>query len=562
MKASKLLLPTLKEVPNEASIPSHIYLLRGGFVRSLVGGVYTYLPLGLKVLNKIENIIKDEMNKSGALEILCSALQPRELWEESKRWSKYGPELMRLKDRHDREFCLGPTHEEIFTDLVRNEVKTKKQLPLILYQVQTKYRDEMRPRFGLIRSREFLMKDAYSFDIDENSLDVSYDLMYKTYDTIFKRLSLNCKAVLADTGAIGGNASHQFMALSDIGESTIIYCDCSYAYDQEKAISKARENKESPLPLTIVETIGKKSIDNVSEFLKVDKKKIVKSLIYYIEPRKQFVMACTLGDKEVNVLKIINHYSVAEFEVRLASESEIYDLGLVNGYVGPKSVNIPVLIDFEVSLNNNLVIGANSKNNHYINANYGIDFTGELMDLNLVTSNDICPICGKSLKEDRGIEVGQVFKLGTKYSQSMNCNYLDETGLHPMVMGCYGIGVSRCLASIIEQHHDDFGISWPTNIAPYEVVIIPTLYSDDVIKELSDKIYNTLLQKGIDVVLDERDSKAGFKFKDWELIGVPYQIIVGRGAGNNIVEFKTREGLIKEELTTEQSIERVIKNVR
>ncbi|MDR0831473.1 MAG: proline--tRNA ligase [Bacillales bacterium] len=562
MKASNLLIPTLKETPNEAVIPSHILLLRAGFMRKLVAGVYTYLPLGLKTLQNIENVIRKEMNKKGAQEILCSALQPKELWQESGRWEKYGPELMRLKDRHNREFCLGPTHEEIFTDLVRNEVKSKKQLPLNLYQIQTKYRDEMRPRFGLMRGREFLMKDSYSFDIDEKGLDKSYQDMYEAYSNIFDNLSLKYQVVEADTGAIGGNASHQFMALSETGESTIIYCNCGYAADQEKANSLSRSFEEGEKQLEIVETPQQKTIEDVSSYLKVPQSKIAKSLIYYSFALKEYIMVVLLGDREVNLIKLINHLDIAEHEIALASEQQIKELGLFNGFVGPKDLKIRVILDEEIIHSNNLVMGANIENKHFINANYQRDFEGEVVDIKLVEANHICSKCGQPLKQEKGIEVGQIFKLGKKYSKSMNCNYLDDDGLHPMVMGCYGIGVSRSLASIVEQHYDSNGISWPQQIAPYQVVIIPTIY-EGLNKEYADKLYNKLNKEyHIETILDDRDSKPGFKFKDWELIGIPYQIIVGRGIGDGILEYKIREGLKKEEVRTDDILKRLMEDIR
>ncbi len=555
MKASKMLISTLKEAPNEAIIPSHIYLLRAGMIKQLVSGVYNYLPLGIKVLHKVENIIREEMDNAGSLEILSSALQPKELWEKSGRWFKYGPELIRLKDRHDREFCLGPTHEEVFTELARTEIKSYKNLPLNIYQIQTKYRDEMRPRFGLMRGREFLMKDAYSFDKDEAGLEISYQNMYHTYERIFDRLHIKYKAVLADTGAIGGNGSHQFMAISDVGESTIIYCDnCHYAADEEKAQSQMEEYRinEELKQIEKVETINKKTIEEVSEFLHISAKDIVKTMIYVANGK--YVAVLIRGDRFVNEIKLCNALDVAEFELRLASDAEIAELGSVAGFAGPVGLNLPIYIDSEIAHQKNFVVGANQKNYHLINVNIDRDFKGIICDVRAAAENDKCIKCGKPLKKEKGIEVGQVFKLGTKYSAAMGCNYLNEKGQNiPMVMGCYGIGVSRTMQSIIDQNHDENGIIWPVNVAPYHVVVVPVDYNNPTIKEVADIIYDKLLNNHLEVVLDDRDAKPGFKFKDWDLIGIPYMIIVGKRANEGIVELKNRRTGEKIELEVNQA---------
>jgi len=563
MKASKMIISTLKEAPNEAIIDSHILLLRAGMVRKLVSGVYSYLPLGKRVLNKIENIIRKNMDKSGSLEILSSAIQPKELWESSGRWSKYGPELMRFKDRHEREFCLGPTHEEVFTDLVRNEVKSYKNLPLNIYQIQTKYRDEMRPRFGLMRSREFLMKDAYSFDVDEKGLDVSYQNMYKTYENIFDRLHLKYKAVLADTGAIGGSGSHQFMAISDVGESTIIYCDhCHYAADEEKAESVAEEynTTEELKNIEEVETVNMKTIEEVTSYLNVTSKDVVKTMIYVAQGK--YVAVLLRGDRFVNEIKLCNALNVAEFELRLASDAEIAELGSVAGFAGPVNLDLPIYIDQEIANQKNFIVGANKKNYHLRNVNINRDFKGTICDIRSAMENDKCIKCGRPLKKEMGIEVGQVFKLGTKYSASMGCTYLNDKGQNvPMVMGCYGIGVSRTMQSIIDQNHDEYGIKWPVNVAPYHVVVVPVDYNNETIKEVADKLYSSLLSNGLEVVLDDRDAKPGFKFKDWDLIGLPYIVVVGKRAGENIVEVKTRSTGVKQELEVNQALTYVIEQI-
>ena len=566
MKASKMLIATLKEAPNEAIISSHILLIRAGMIRKLVAGVYNYLPLGLRTLNKIEKVIREEMDESGALEILSSAIQPKELWEESGRWQKYGPELMRFKDRHDRDFCLGPTHEEIFTDLVRSEIKSRKNLPINLYQIQTKYRDELRPRFGLMRGREFIMKDAYTFDLTQEGLDESYKTMYKTYERIFTRLGINYKIVLADTGAIGGSGSHQFMALSDVGESDIIYCDkCGYAADIEKASSKPdfyNQNDEMK-ELEKVHTPGKKSIEEVSEFLNVNPKDLAKSMVYRNLADNTLVIAMVRGDREVNEIKLVNHLNIAEHELVLATYDDILSLNSVEGFVGPVGLNVKVVVDEEVAKQKNIIVGANELNYHTMNVNYGRDFTGDVIELRSASKGDLCPVCGAPLETERGIEVGQIFKLGTKYSEPLKCTYQDEQGKNvPMVMGCYGIGVTRTMSSIIEQNHDEFGISWPLNVAPYHAVVVPINYNDEVMRDGANYIYEKLKAAKVEVILDDRDAKPGFKFKDWELIGIPYVITVGRLAGEGICEFKTRKTLEKVEKSFDDSIQEIIKAVQ
>ena len=566
MKASRMLIATLKEAPNEAIISSHILLIRAGMIRKLVAGVYNYLPLGLRTLNKIEKIIREEMDESGALEILSSAIQPKELWEESGRWQKYGPELMRFTDRHDREFCLGPTHEEIFTDLVRNEIKSRKNLPINLYQIQTKYRDELRPRFGLMRGREFIMKDSYSFDLTTEGLDESYKTMHKTYENIFSRLGINYKVVLADTGAIGGSGSHQFMALSDVGESDIIYCDkCNYAADQEKAESIANEynNEEELKEIEKVHTPNQKSIEEVSKFLNVDTKKIVKSLVYRNLAQDELVVVLVRGDRDVNEIKVINRLGIAEHELVLASYDDILKLSSVEGFVGPINLNCMILVDEEVTLMKNFIVGANEKDFHLTNVNYDRDFKGEILQVRSTVEGDLCPICGQPLKMERGIEIGQIFKLGTKYSEPMKCTYQDEKGQNqPIVMGCYGIGVTRTMSSIIEQNHDEHGIIWPLNVAPYHVVVVPINYNDQQMREGAEYIYEQLKANKVEVILDDRDAKPGFKFKDWELIGIPYVITVGRLAGEKIAEFKERRTLEKVETPFDEAIEKIVNAVK
>ena len=564
MKASKMLISTLREAPAEAKIASHSLLLRAGMIRNIVAGVYNYMPMGLRTLNKIENIVREEMDKAGAQEIFCSAVQPKELWVESGRWSKYGPELFRFQDRHEREFCLGPTHEEVFTDIVRNTVKSAKNLPLNIYQIQTKYRDEARPRFGLMRGREFIMKDAYSFDKDEAGLNESYNVMYDTYANIFTRFKLNWKAVLADTGAIGGNGSHQFMALSEVGESDIVYCDCDYAADVEKAeaINNVVSN-EKELELKEVATPGKHTCEDVAAFLGVDLHKVVKTMIYKDTDSNKFYAVLALGDREINTIKVVNAIGTAEAFLTFANDEELKNLGLYYGSIGPVALNknIEILVDDEVTKVKNVVVGANKDGYHLTNVNFGRDFSGRVVDLRNVVEGDICPNCGRPLKMDRGIEVGQIFKLQTKYSSAMNCTYVDEAGKNvPMVMGCYGIGITRTMAAIVEQYHDEFGIKWPLNVAPYHLAIVPVKYEDEVQKELADKIYDLVNKTTrIEAILDDRKAGLGMKLKDWELIGIPYAIIIGKRAAEGIVELKNRMTLEKTEVSFEEAIN-IVKN--
>ena len=568
MKASKMIIPTLKEAPNEAVIASHILMLRAGLIKKLVSGVYNFLPMGLRTLHKIENVIREEMDRSGAQEILSSAMQPKELWVESGRWSKYGPELIRFKDRHDHEYCLGPTHEEIFTDLVKDLVKSYKQLPLNIYQIQTKYRDEMRPRFGLMRGREFIMKDAYSFDVDEKGLEASYQNMYETYKRIFDRLGINYKIVLADTGAIGGNGSHQFMALSDVGESTIVYCDhCHYAADEEKATSIAaiRYEKEEFKDVEEVLTENKHTIEEISEFLNVPAGKTVKTMIYYAEDNKTFGAFLVRGDYEVNEIKVANALNSSEAFIRLATDEEILSLGSVQGFIGPVNLNkdVKIFVDNEVKELTNFVVGANKKNYHLINVNFQRDFDGVVGDYKKAKAGDLCPVCHQPLKSERGIEVGQIFKLQTKYSLPMNCVYLNEQGKSlPMVMGCYGIGVTRTFQAMIEQHHDDDGIVFPLQVAPYHAVIVPVNYNDESQKALAESIYEKLSSQHVETVLDDRLLKIGFKLKDWELIGIPNIIIVGRRASENIVEYKDRKINDKVEMSSDEVVDKIVNLVK
>ncbi len=565
-------LKTLREVPNEAELASHILLLRGGMIRKLASGIYGYMPLGWRSIRKIENIIREEMDKSGSQEVLMSAIQPAELWQESKRWFAYGPEMWRVKDRHEREFCLGPTHEEIFTDIVRNEISSHRQLPVNLYQIQTKYRDEARPRFGLMRSREFIMKDAYSFDKDEEGLDESYKEMYETYERIFTRCGLTFRAVEADTGAIGGSNSHEFTAISEVGESEITYCNaCKMAATTEKAevADECSEEDVKEIPLEKIYTPNTKTITEVAQYLDIDEKKTIKALLFVTHDdqgeKSGYAIAFIRGDRELNEVKLINALGIHEHQIEFADEAEIADAtGAVGGFTGPIGlVNCTVVIDSELTKLKNLCAGANEKNYHIKNVNYGRDYKGDIIaDIKTLKANDPCPKCGAPVKHARGIEVGQVFKLGTKYSDSMGAVYKDENQRDkPIVMGSYGIGVSRTLAAIIEQNHDENGIIWPMPVAPYEVMITVVKVKDDVQMELAEKMYDELVEAGIEVLLDDRDERVGVKFKDADLLGVPIRITVGKGATNKLVEYKLRRDVEKVELHMEEAIEKAKKTV-
>ena len=573
MRLSKMYVRTLRELPAEAEIPSHILLLRTGMIRKLASGIYGFMPLGWRSLHKIENIIREEMDKSGAQEILMSAIQPAELWEESGRWSAYGPELWRIKDRNGRDFCLGPTHEEIFTDIVRDGVSSYRQLPLNLYQIQHKYRDEARPRFGLMRSREFIMKDAYSFDKDQEGLDKSYDDMYDAYTRIFTRCGLTFRPVEADSGAIGGNASHEFTALSEVGESDIAYCEnCSIAANVEKAACRDAEpspESEAMLELQEVHTPGTKTIEEVAAFLNIDKTKTIKALLFekYDEDGKAdgYVAAFVRGDRELNMIKLVNALKIPEHAIAFADESKLEAaIGAIGGFTGPIGLHdCTVVVDSELVGLKNLCAGACKLDHHILNVNYGRDYEGDIVtDLKVLKAGDPCPVCGAPIKHTRGIEVGQVFKLGTKYSEAMNATYKDENQQdHPLVMGCYGIGVSRTLAAVIEQHHDEDGIIWPVSVAPYHAIVTLVKPKDEEQAKVAEEIYQSLLAAGVEAVIDDRDERPGVKFKDADLLGFPIRITVGKRAGEGIVEYKLRRDSDKTEISVSEAIEKAIKLV-
>ena len=548
MRVSQLLNPTLREVPAEAEVISHQLSVRAGLIRKSASGLYTYLPLGLRILQKIKNIIRQEMDAKGGQEVLLPIMQPAELWIESGRWQVYGDELFRLKDRHNREFCLGPTHEEIITDLIRGEVRSYKQLPLLLYQIQNKYRDERRPRFGLMRGREFIMKDLYSFDRDEAGLNESYQKMYEAYCRIFTRCGLAYRPVEADAGAIGGTGgTHEFMVLAESGENGVVYCsECNFAANVEKAECRPQviENGAAEGERKLVHTPEVRTIDEVCEFLAVPKTSLIKSLLFQGDDKLFLVLI--RGDRELNEIKLNN--ALGGFvSLELASPQVVEGLlGCEPGFVGPVEVPVGLMViaDAEVPLMKSVVCGANKTNYHIVNAVPSLEFRiDQVLDLRTVEPGEACQKCGAPLKEARGIEVGQVFKLGTKYSKALGATFLDENGEEkPCVMGCYGVGVSRSLAASIEQNHDDSGIIWPMPIAPYHCIIVPVSTKDVQVVEEAEKLYQELQRSGVEVVLDDRDERAGVKFKDADLVGYPLRVTIGsKTLANGQVELRERK---------------------
>ncbi len=544
MKASHLFYPTLREVPSEAEIVSHQLLLRAGFIRRNTAGVYTYLPLARRVLRKIQDIVREEMDRAGGQEIIMPIIQPREIWDKSGRWSLYGDEMFKLGDRHKREFALGPTHEELVTALVDGEVHSYKDLPLLLYQIQNKYRDEIRPRFGLMRGREFIMKDLYSFDVDEAGLDLSYQKMHDAYQRIYNRLKLDYRVVLADSGAIGGNESHEFMVLAASGESEIVYCPlCDYAANVEKAECFPEQTSldvSESRPLTKVHTPGQRTINDIVDFLGIPKTEQVKTLMYFADG--ELIAALVRGDRELNEIKLKNILPASE--MFMADENTVKEIcGAGFGSLGPVGMKIKVYVDLEVAAMKNFACGANEDDYHYTNVNVGRDFTAKaVVDLRNAVAGDKCPGCEGRLQIMRGIEVGHIFKLGTRYSEAMQAAFLDARGQEQQfVMGCYGIGISRTMAAAVEQNYDENGIIWPLPIAPYQVIIVPVNFNQAVQKDLAEKIYQELTDLGIEVLLDDRDERAGVKFKDADLIGIPLRITIGpKALQENKVEMKKR----------------------
>ncbi len=580
MKMSKMFVQTLREFPSDAEVISHKMLGRAGFIKKLAPGVYTYQPLMWKVLKKIENIVREEMDRAGAQELLMPFVQPKELWEESGRWDVYGKELMRLKDRHDRDMCLGPTHEEIITSVARDGLKSYKQLPVNLYQIQSKFRDEIRPRYGLLRGREFIMKDAYSFDIDEAGLDKEYENMARAYKRIFERCGLDTKMVQSDSGAIGGSVSHEFMVITDTdaGENDVFYCnDCDYSANSNHAVSNLPEavvdGKDYFKETKIIDTPNTHSIEELSAFLNIPSTLILKTLVYIVD--KQPVLALIRADKAVEETKLMN--AVGGIDIRIASAAEIAELmaekgfDAIPGFIGPNGMTgIKIVADETVKDMKNFVVGINQTDKHLVGANWDVIASEceaiqpiEFADIRLVERGELCPQCGKSLQVTKGIEVGNIFKLGTKYSKPMNAVYTDINGkTHPYVMGCYGIGISRTAAAAVEAHYDEHGIKWPIAIAPYHVVIVPVNIKDEIQMKVANEMYEKIQDAGIEVVLDDRDERAGVKFKDADLIGFPYRVTVGKTINEGFVEFKVRETDEQEKYTPEEATERLIKNIK
>ncbi|MBR4874297.1 MAG: proline--tRNA ligase [Clostridia bacterium] len=563
MRMSKLFLSTLREIPAEAETVSHQLMLRAGIIRKLAAGVYSFLPLGYKVLRKVENIVREEMDRAGAQELIMSALLPAESYQASGRWDVFGANMFRLKDRNGRDFCLGPTHEEIFTDTVKSCLKSYRQLPVTLYQIQNKYRDESRPRFGIIRSREFVMKDAYSFDRTWEGLDESYNKMYDAYCRIFDRLGLDYIVVDADSGAMGGSGSQEFMVKSEVGEDTICYCPtCKYAANVEKAECIISEKElEAPLNMEKIHTPDVKTIEELVAFLNTDSTKFVKTLIYSTGEKTVAVMV--RGDREVNEVKLANYLGINSDDLELAPASVVTEVtGAKVGFAGPVGLSIPVIMDKEVSIMSNFVVGANETDYHYVNVNTK-DFNASVCDVRTIVAGDPCPKCGKPIETTQGIEVGHIFKLGTKYTDALDCTYLDENGkAQTIIMGCYGIGVSRTIAAAIEQYADDNGIIWPMAIAPYQAVVCPVNVKDETQLKLAESIYEKLLGLGIEVLIDDREERAGVKFKDADLIGIPVRITVGKKASEGICEFKLRneEGVI--DLSSDEAVSKACEYIK
>ncbi len=546
MRYSQYLLPTLKETPADAEVVSHKLMLRAGMIRKVAAGIYNYLPLGLRTLRKVEQIVREEMDRTGAHELLMPMVVPADLWQESGRWQQYGKELLRLKDRKDTEFCLGPTHEEVITDIVRNEVRSYRQLPLNLYQVQTKFRDEIRPRFGLMRGREFVMKDAYSFDLDDAGADAAYEKMYQAYRRIFARCGLRFRAVEADSGNIGGSSSHEFMVLAESGEDDIASCDsCEYAANVEKA-EVAFSGAAASAPgqeLKKVLTPARKSVEEVTAFLETTPERLVKTLILQTETGET-VAVLLRGDRELNEIKLCRLLDCAWVE--LASEEVVLKAtGAPSGFAGPVGLKLRIIADFEVQAMSDFVTGANEKDAHFTGVNLGRDAAPErFADLRKAVAGDPCPRCAGKLEIGRGIEVGHVFKLGTKYSEALGATVLDDRGQERvLVMGCYGIGIGRTAAAAIEQNYDENGIVWPLPIAPFQVLLVMLNPNDAEVRQAAENLYRELLDLGVEVLLDDRDERPGFKFKDADLVGIPLRLTVGaRGLKDGQVEFKARTG--------------------
>ncbi len=559
MRTSQFPLSTVKEIPSDAEIASHKLMIRAGLIRKLAAGVYTWLPLGLRVLRKVETIVRQEMEQAGALEVLMPALQPAELWQETGRWEQYGPELARLKDRHERDFCLGPTHEEIITDLARNELKSYKQLPITYYQIQTKFRDEIRPRFGVMRSREFVMKDAYSFHLDQESLQQTYEVMYRAYSNIFNRFGLKFRAVIADSGSIGGAVSHEFHVLADSGEDAIAFSDGSdYAANIEKAeaLAPATARPEPSQPLQKTATPQQHSIDEVSRFFGIDPAQCLKTLIVRGEDDDSLVALLLRGDHELNPLKAEKLRGVAA-PLQFAGDQEILAAcGCKPGSIGPLGLSIPIIADRSVAAMADFVCGANEDGQHFQGANWARDLQlpERIEDIRLVVEGDPSPDGNGTLTIARGIEVGHIFQLGKKYSEAMKASIINEEGKNQiMIMGCYGIGISRVVAAAIEQGHDDNGIIWPNELAPFQVALCPmNMHKSDRLQDVAEKIYRDLQAAGVEVLFDDRKVRAGFMFSDMELIGIPHRLVIGdRGLDNGLIEYRGRTDSASQDIALE-----------
>jgi len=565
MRYSRTFIPTTKETPADAEVVSHQLMLRAGMIRKLTSGIYTYLPAGLRAIRKVERIIREEMDRSGAVELLMPGVQPAELWQESGRWEVYGRELLRLKDRHGRDACLAPTHEEVITDLVRREIHSYRQMPVNFYQIQTKFRDEIRPRFGIMRGREFIMKDAYSFDGDEEGAARSYEIMHETYNRIFCRCGLTFRAVEADTGSIGGSFSHEYMVLAESGEDQIVSCRaCDYAANLEKAEVRveAAVSDETPAPVEEVDTPGTRTIEAVTSFLSVPPERLIKTLIF--RAGDEVVVALVRGDHELNEVKL--KALLGADQVELADPALVEQVtGAPMGFAGPVGIDLRIVADHAVAGMRNAVTGGNRADVHLRNVNPDRDFTVDrFTDLRVVTPDDPCPRCGGGLRFGRGIEVGHIFKLGTKYSRAMGAAYLDENGKEvPIVMGCYGIGVGRTVAAAIEQNHDEDGIVFPIPIAPWEAVVLPLQMNEPAVVEAAETLYRSLRDLGVDALLDDRDLRAGAKFKDADLLGTPIRVTIGsRSLGKGDVEIKLRSEAEGGTLPVDEAAKRIRERVQ
>lgn len=561
MKMSKFYMPTLKEDPVEAEVASHKLLLRAGMIRRSASGVYSYLPLGYRVVRKIENIVREEMDNCGAQEILMSAIQPAQIWQDSGRWDVYGPEMFKLNDRHGRAFCLGPTAEEYFTTLIKGEIRSYKQLPLCIYQIQTKYRDEKRPRFGINRAREFLMKDAYTFDVDEEAAKEAYMNQWRAYEKVFDRLGLDYKIVRGDSGAMGGDMSHEFIALSEVGEGVIAYCNaCDYAATDEKAeVSYVVENEEGLQEMEKVHTPDARTIAAVAQMLGTKESHCLKAIDLEVEGEP--VLVFIPGDRELNMTKLVAYLGVPEHEIQMASDEVIERItGAKPGFTGPVGLKeeVRVILDASVPKYTNFVVGGNETDYHIKGVNYGRDFNGEVAtDLLISREGDLCPSCGEALQFARGIEVGNIFLFGDKYSKPLDATFLDESGKERyFYMGSYGIGVTRSVVAVLEQNYDDRGIIWPICVAPYHVIITVVNSKDEEQAQLAEDIYRELTERGLEVILDDRKERAGVKFADRDLIGIPLRITVGKRAKEEIVEYSTRREMENEEIPVQEAMMR------